>query len=431
MKSTKQSLRVNELAGLGLVGLLILATAGWAANTELSGAVIASGVVVAKDDSKEVQHVEGGIIREIYVTEGQSVDAGAIVARLDHTQIKAKLGIIEGQLIELGAEQARLEAERDDAEKVGSFDAPSEHAASGATERAIDGQWKHLTSVRETISKKKDQLREQTLQIEAAISGTEAKLAATEKQIELAEAELGVLRSLMERGLTTRNRIFSMERELASLKGQAEDLKSNVSAQKGRMAELQIKLLELDDQRRTDVTGRLTEVRAKLADLHEQRSFEMFRLRGTEIVAPTSGRVHNLRIHTAGGVTGAGATLMTIVPSEEAMVFRVRVRPQDIDRLYVGQSARLRITAFSARTTPEIAGTVAVIGADQSVDSVTGAAYFRVELAAAPEAFAGIDQKKIKPGVPVEAFITTDQQTVLTYLFKPLTDQFAKAFREM
>lgn len=430
MNSSMHSLRVNEIAGLAVVGLLVVSTVGWAARTELSGAVVASGFAAAKDNIKEVQHAEGGTIREILVSEGGFVQAGTVVARLDDTQIKAKLGMIEGQLAELAAEQARLEAERDQTEELVLTDMPDEFAAPGTAKRAVDGQRRHLASVRETIGKKKEQLHEQLAQIDSAIGGVQAQHEATKKQIELAEAELAVLQSLMDRGLTTRNRIFAMERDLVQLRGQAEDLAAKTAAQRGQRAEVQIKLLEIDDQRRTEVTARLSEVRPRLADLHKQRSYELFRLRNVDIAAPVSGRVHDLRVHTVGGVINAGGRLMTIVPSEDALVFRVRVRPQDIDRLYAGQPARLRLTAFNAKNTPEIEGKVSVVGAEQLTDQATGVTFFRIDIEAGPGAFAGLDAGKIKPGLPVDAFITTDQQTVMTYLLKPLFDQFARAFRE-
>jgi HlyD family secretion protein len=423
-----RSLRLNEAVGFVMVGLLILGTFGWAVRAELSGAVIASGQAAVKDVSKAVQHVEGGTIRDILVTEGSWVEAATVVARLDDTPIRAKLAIVEGQLAELAAEQARLEAERDGRDD---FTAPAtliEHAPPDTMRRAVEGQRRHMLSLRETVAKKKEQLREQIAQIESAIAGNEAKLGATRKQITLAESELGVLQLLMDRGLTTRNRIFAMERELVMLRGEAEDLGAKIAAHRGQVAD-RIKLLEVDDQRRAEVTGRLSEIRPKIADLLQQRSFELFRLNSTQIVAPISGRVHDLRVHTVGGVVAPGDTLMTVVPSDDALVFRVRVRPEEIDRVYAGQPARLRLTAFNARTTPEIAGKVAVVGADQLVDQATGVAYFRVDIEVEPAGFGGLDRSKIRPGLPAEAFITTDQQTVMTYLLRPLLDHFAKALR--
>jgi HlyD family secretion protein len=324
MKRTSLSLRRVELAGFAVVGLLALVSVGWAARTELAGAVIASGAVAVKENSKDVQHLEGGIIRSINVVEGQHVKAGAIVVRLDDTQIKAKLGIVENQLIELTAEQARLEAERDNAADIASFKLPGDYANPEAVKRAIEGQKKQLVSIRETLQKKKEQLRERVTQVESNAGGIEAKLAANDKQVALAQAELAILQSLMEKGLTTRNRIFAMERELAQLQGQADDFRANVAALKAQVAETEFKALEIDEQRRAEVTARLSEVRTRLADLHEQRNYELFRLRATEIVAPISGRVHNLRVHTIDGVIGTGATLMTIVPRTKPWCFACR-----------------------------------------------------------------------------------------------------------
>jgi len=392
--------------------------------------VLASGVVAVKFETKAVQHAEGGILREILVAEGDLVEAGAPVARLDDTQVRAKLGMIEGQLAELLVEQSRLEAERDGATAFAEPAAPHEYAASGIVERAVEGQQRHLDSLREMIAKKKEQMTEQIAQIASGVAGTEAKLQATVQQIGLAEAELAVLQSLMERGLTTRNRIFAMERELAQLRGEAEDLKAKIASHRRQSAEVQIKLLEIDDQRRSQVTARLSEIRPKIADLYEQRGFELFRLQNARVVAPIAGRVHDLRVHSISGVVRAGDTMMIIVPSEERLVFRVRVRPQDIDRLYIGQSARLRLTSLNVKTTPEIEGQVNVVSADQLIDSVTGVSYFRVDIEARADALTNIDSTKIRPGLPVDAFITTDQQTVMTYLIKPLVDQFARAFRE-
>ena len=426
---TQDSLRLNVLAGFLLSGILVLVLAVWAIKAELSGAVVASGSVAVKENSKAVQHLEGGIVSQINVSEGDYVEPGTVVVELDQSRINAGLAIVEGQLAELIAEDARLKAERDDSAELKALSVPIEFNNPDVLPTAMAGQKKLLASVRETLRQKKSQLRKQIGQTQSAIEGIESKLDANKKQIALAEKELDILGSLFDRGLTTRGRIVAMQREHAQLQGQTGEFKAELAQLQTASSEIELKILEIDEQRRSQVLSRLGEVRAKLASLREQWNNETARLQRTRIVSPIAGYVHDLKIHTRQGVISPGEGLMTIVPSRHRLVFRTRVRPQDIDEVYVDQNVRLRLTSYKGSTTPEFKGTVAVISADQLVDEKTGVSYYKVDIEAKLSEIEKI-VGPLKPGMPVEAFITTQERTVLAYLVKPITDQFAKAFRE-
>ncbi len=429
MKSSLKSLYFNVFGGILLIVLLIFVLAGWAANTELSGAVIADGVITAKEDSNNVQHLEGGIVSKINVRDGDYVEKGQILLQLDRTKIVARLHVIEGQQVEQIIEMARLESERDNKEILIVPDFSFQYVEPDMLARTLSGQKKLLNSRQETRNKKKNQLRKQVAQTQSAIAGLKARLESGQKQLEFADEELVILKTLGEKGLAARSRIVPMQREVIRLKGQIGEVKADIARLRTKVSEIELLILEIEEQWQSNVLSRIAELRLNIANLNQQRLFEQSLLHRTNIVAPISGFIHDMQVHTVNGVINPGQNLMTVVPAGDQFLVRARVRPMDVDEIHSGQSVRLHFASLN-RLMPEINGEVAVIGADQSIDPKTNRPYFRVDIILKSDGLGKHHFELLKLGMPVQAHITTQNRTVMDYLIKPFSDQLMNTFRE-
>jgi HlyD family secretion protein len=254
----------------------------------------------------------------------------------------------------------------------------------------------------------------------------EAKLAA----IRLIEEELGGVRKLWDKQLTPIQRLKALEREAAQLVGERGQLIAAAAQARGRASELELQILQLDQDLRSEVAGELREVQASLAVLDEQRVAAEDDLRRVELVAPQGGRVHQLAVHTVGGVIGAGEPVMLIVPDQDLLTVEARIAPQDIDQVRLGQAALVRLSALDQRVTPELLGEVSRISAELTRDERTDAAWYTARITLSAGELARLGEATLMPGMPVEAFIRTGERTVLSYLTKSLRDQLAMAFRE-
>jgi HlyD family secretion protein len=428
---THRSIRRHLVAGVAAVAILAGGVGGWAASTELAGAVIAQGQLVVDTNVKKVQHPTGGVVGELRVREGDHVKAGDVVVRLDETQTRANLQIVLKGLDEMAARQAREEAERDGAQKV-AF--PADLVArikDPEVARVVQGEQKLFEIRRTARAGQKGQLKEQIAQLQDQIKGLNEQIAGKAKEIEWIRQELKGVRELWQKNLVQFNRVTSLERDAARLEGERGSLIASVAQAKGKVAETELRILQVDEDMRTEVGKDLADIRAKTSELVEKRVSAEDQLKRVDIRAPQDGFVHQLSVHTVGGViTPNGEPLMLIVPEADKLIVEAKVPPQDIDQLHVGQTAVLRFSAFNQRTTPEINGTVSLVSADVSVDQKTGASYYTIRVGVSAEELARLGEVKLVPGMPVEAFVQTVPRTVISYLVKPLQDQVSKAFRE-
>lgn len=427
----RRSIRFHLLAGLAAAGVLIVLIGGWARSTELAGAVIASGLVVVESDVKKVQHAEGGTVGELNVRDGDHVEAGDVVVRLDATQTKANLGVITKSLDELYARRARLNAEMEGAEVL-TF--PEELVARAKTDSDIDQLvegGRKLFSLRLGARKgQKAQLRERVLQLREEIGGLSKQIDAKSTEISLIHEELeGVLR-LWDKKLIQVTRVIALKRDAARLEGERGQLLASKASTSGKIFEVELQIIQVDVDARSEVAEELADVRAKIAELSERKIAADDLLKHVDIRAPRSGFVHELSIHTVGGVIGAAETLMLIVPENDSLTIEVRVSPTDIDQLQLDQAAVVSFPAFSQQTTPQLNGNLSRISADLTEDERTGERYYTVRIALSDSEIARLGNLRIVPGMPVEAFIQTGNRTVLSYLFKPFTDQVMRAFRD-
>jgi HlyD family secretion protein len=426
----KNPLRRQILAiGVTSVGL-VLGLGGWAATTEFAGAVIASGQVVVNSNVKKVQHPTGGVVGELRVRDGERVKAGDILARLDDTQTRANLAIIVKALDELGARQAREEAERDGVDKV-TF--PADLLARMDkldVAKAVNGELKQFETRRATREGQRAQLKERIAQLKEEIRGHEAQNRSKGNQITWIVKELEGVQDLWTKNLVPYTRVTALERDKERLEGERGQLIATIAQTKGKITETELQILQIDQDMRTEVGKDLADIRAKTAELVEKKVAAEDQLKRVDIRSPLDGIVHQLSVHTVGGVIGPAEVIMLIVPEADALEVEAKIQPQDIDQVRVGQHAVLRFSAFSQGTTPELNGEVSRLSADVSEDQKTGVRYYTVRISVAQAEIDRLGGLKLLPGMPVESFIQTSPRTVMSYLTKPLQDQVSRAFRE-
>jgi HlyD family secretion protein len=226
------------------------------------------------------------------------------------------------------------------------------------------------------------------------------------------------------------SRVIALERDATRLKGERGRLISTTAQTKGKISETELQILQLDQDLRSEVAKELADIRAKMSDFAERRVAALDQLQRIDIRAPVRGTVHQLAVHTKGGVVAAGEQIMMIVPDGDSLVIDVQIAPQDIDRIHLGQPANLRFASFDQRSTPEVGGTITRIAADAVQDPKAASSYYPVRIVLEPDALKQLNQTRLVPGMPVDAFIRTSDRTILSYIFKPLLDHSRHAFRE-
>jgi HlyD family secretion protein len=428
--SARSSLRRHLGLGLGAVVILAGGICGWAGWAEIAGAVVAPGTLVVDSNVKKVQHLTGGIVGELHVHNGDHVEAGALLVRLDETVTRANLAMVIKSLDELAARQARLEAERDDEDQLIFPEGLSARGVDPAVSRVLAGERRFFELRRSARAGQKAQLRERILQIEENIRGLEEQIVAKSREIELISEELKGVRELWRKNLVQMARVTALERDAARLQGERGSLTSSIAQTKGKVSEIKLQVLQIDQDLRSEVSKELAEIRAKTSELIEKRVAAEDQLKRLDIRAPQDGRVHQLAVHTVGGVVSAGEAIMLVVPDGDMLTVEARIAPHEIDQVGVGQIAVLRFSTFNQRTTPEISGEVDRVSPDTTQDQKTGMSFYTVRIALTEREIARLGGLKLVPGMPVEAFIRTGERTAISYLIKPISDQLMKAWRE-
>lgn len=425
-----RSLRRNLITGTAGILLLFGGVGGWAATADLSGAVIASGILTVEGNVKAVQHPAGGIVSELRAKEGQAVEAGQVLLRLDATETRANLAAVSKNLDQLYARQSRLEAERDGGPAVKMSEALLARLSAKEAEATMASERRLFEDRRISREGQKARLREQVAQLREQIIGLEEQQRAKDDEITLIDKELEGTRRLYEGGVIALNRVNNLDRSVARLRGERGQLVASIASTRAKIQETELQLLQVDQQMRTEVAAELRDVGNKQTELIEQEAKALNALKHIEIRAPIAGAVHRLAIHTVGGVITPAEKLMEIVPKGSALTVEARIAPQDIDQLAIGQGARLRFTAFNRNSTPELTGTLVRLSADLETDEKTGTSYYRAAISVPDDEIARLSGLVLVPGMPVESFITTGERTVASYLTKPIRDQMQRVFRQ-
>ena len=421
----------NELrTGLRVLLVALVLGGGWMALMPLAGAVVVPGNLVVQSNVKTIQHPTGGVVAEVPVHNGSRVNIGDLLLRLDATQAQASLQMVSKQLDESRARMARLIAERDGLPLP---EIPAEMAA-----RLDESAVKNLLASEETQFKarasarysQKDLLQSRIAQLGEEIAGLDAQVASKGKQLELIAGELTGVQDLYDKRLVPLTRLTTLQRETARIEGERGQLISAIAETKAKVGEAQLQLVKLDQDFRTDVVKELGETQGKAAELEQRGVAARDIIDRIELRAPTSGIVHQLSAHTIGGVIRAGDAIMEVVPDSDDLQIEARLQPNDIDQVQVGQKALIRFSAFNQRVTPQLVGLVSYVSADVSHDQQTNAAYFTVRMTLPDDERRRLAGLQLVSGMPAEVFMQTGSRTMMSYLLKPITDQFNRAFVE-
>lgn len=414
-------------------GLIVLAvTFGgfgtWAAVAQLSSAVVSHGTVKVFSNRKKIQHLEGGIVEEIMVSNGDTVEEGDVLLRLDKTQSAARAEIIHLRFFTAQAAIARLKAELAGAEEI-AFPPLLDRAKPDIAE-ILDGQIKLFEARRTTVAGEVGLLEERKGQLNEEIKGIQAQVTSRSRQIKLITEELDGLKDLLEKGYASRTRVLALEREAARLRGDRGAQQATIARAKRLIGEAELQIIQTRQTYREKVVAELREQQGELMDLQERKQAADVWLERTDLRAPVTGLVVALTVHARNQVIQPGETIMEIVPTDDVLIVEAPVRPIDRDDVLVGLPADVLFTAFSYRTTPKLTGEVVYISADSMIDEKTGAAYYLTRVAVPDEEVNRLGKHRLQPGMPAEVFIKTGARTPLNYLIKPLTDSLGRAWRE-
>ncbi|MEO1424879.1 MAG: HlyD family type I secretion periplasmic adaptor subunit [Pseudomonadota bacterium] len=415
---------VAVLASLALFGGLI----AWSVITQISGAVIATGTVVTDGNTRSIQHIDGGIVSEILVENGDRVGQGDVLIRLEDTLLRANAEIYRTRLSDALAQRSRLRAEQLGLPKP--EPATSDLIEPARLAESHLGELEIFAARQSMQAGRVEQLEERIRQFRNQIVGVDGLLASKQEQLTFVGQELAASVSLNERGLAIDSQVLGLQRSRSDLLGQVAEHISERARIENSIRDAELEILQIARQFREQVVSDIQEVDNTVQELIQQLVSTDRQLARTEIRAPDSGIVHELQIFTIGGVIPPGGTIVQIVPTEEAMTFDMRIDPSAIDQVYPGQTARVRFPAFDARTTPELAARVAGVSPTTVVDEATGMSYFRAELSIGTEELARLGEVILLPGMPVEGYLQTTERSVISYLMRPITDQFVRAFRE-
>ncbi len=417
--------------GIFCVILLGAGLGGWAATASLQGAVIAPGQMEVENRRQVVQHPDGGVVGEILVREGDLVEAGEVLVRLDGSTLRSELAVLESQLYELMARRGRLQAEQADRDEI-SFDPELvEVAATDPEVRSLlEGQRALFEARLGTMANEIDVMRERQEQIREQIEGAKSEIESLERQRMLIAQELESQRELLRKGLAQASRVLALEREAARLDGQRGQLIAQAAQLKGEISEIEIELLRLGATRREEALAELRDIGFREMELKERRIALREKLSRLDVRAPVGGVVLDMTVHALQAVVRAAEPILHIVPTNSALVVTAEVDPTSIDTVHRGQEAVLRFSSFNARTTPVLYGTVSRVSPDAFHDEETRRSYYRAEVLLREGEIAKLEGQQLVAGMPVEVFIQTGDRTPIQYLLKPITDYLNRAMRE-
>ncbi len=421
------SMEGSKRIGLTLLFLVFGVFGFWSAFAPLDGAAFAPGAVTVKSYKKVVQHLEGGIVAEILARDGDLVPAGQALLILDDTQPKASLEIVTSQYVALKMREARLIAERDG---LNSVEYPAELSMSEAgAQQEIAAQNEIFTARINAYEGRIGILEQRVDQLQNQVVGMEAQRETKDLLAQSFAEELADTQSLLQQGFSEKTRLRQAERNYASYSGEAAELTANIAATQVQMGETELQILQQKSEFQNEVVTELSEVQTTLKDTSERLTALTDVVRRTTIVAPDTGVVNGMQIHTIGGVIGPGAPIAEIVPESDELIVQASVNPIDIDRVSEGQEARIRFSTFGNRA-PTVFGTLMTLSADAINNETTGASYYLARVEVNPESIEELGGMALMPGMPAEVYINTGSRTLLQYLFKPLSNAVSRSFNE-
>ena len=395
----------------------------------LAVALLASGQIEVDRNRQVIQHPDGGVVEEILVDEGEEVQTGDLLIKLDSSNIVSELAVVEGQLYEILARRARFEAERDGATEL-SFDPLLYEVGNDAVD-LMDGQQRLFEARLDTLQRETEQLSQQRMQIASQVDGIDAQQSALAEQAALITEELTDQQSLLDRGLAQSSRVLALKREAANMQGRVGELTAQSAQAAERMTEIEIQILGLTSTRREEAITRLRDLQYNELELSERRRTLRQQLDRLDIRAPVSGIIYGLTVFAPRSVIKPADPVMYLVPQDRPLVIATQVQVTDIDQIHLGQDVVLRLSAFDQRRTPELKGHVTQVSADAFQNQQSGQSFYRAEVRMDDGEIEKLPEGMILiPGMPVEAYVRTADRTPMDYFLKPVADYFAKAFRE-
>ncbi|GBF26482.1 type I secretion system membrane fusion protein PrsE [bacterium MnTg02] len=427
----KAGTRKALFLGISVIAITVCGAAYWAATAPLSSAVVAQGQIVVSGKRKQVQHRDGGRVGKINVRDGSIVKAGDVLVELEDKELNLRHSLMRTAYFSALATKARLVAEKDTSEKL---EFSEKLVKAEAEYPPIAVMMENQREVFHARRKEKEGqivvLRQRIAQTKEEILGYQAEKAAALEQTRIAKTEFKLLQKLLADGHTTRTRVVSLERELAQLTGNVGKFRSLVARAHANIGEARLQILQVTKQFRAETLKEMTEIQNRIYDLREKSESTADRIERLRIRAPSSGEVVNMKLSTVGGVIQPGETILEIVPKNERLIIRARIRPVDVDQISVGLETEVRVTAFKQRNTAPLNGRVMLVSADALTDDRSGESYYLAEIRVidTPETSAIIN--RLHPGMPAEVMIKTGERTALAYLVQPILDSVNRAMRE-
>lgn len=439
-KSAKQLSALNSIElvtdekPIRNIGIIVLIftfgiLGGWGYFAPLDSSALAPGTVSVKSFRKTVQHLDGGIVRELLVKEGTVVQEGDVLIRLDDTDIKAQLEIFRGENITLSAQVARLTAERDQKARITYPDTLQDNSDARIVEaKQVEEQIFH--SKKNAHEGEMSVLKQRISQLSSKITGLQGQRASKQQLMASYSEEIHDLKELLAEGFADKQRLRDVERAYAAAEGEIASLTSEIASDEMQIGETRLQILQLEKQFQKEVAGELGEAQAKLYDNTQRLTASRDKANRTEIRSPAAGRVLSLSVHNVGSVITPGKAILDVVPQKEELVVTAHVSPMDIDRVREGLLAQVRFSAFKQALAPKVEGKVINLSADKLTDERTGTSYYQAEIEITPESYEKLGNIELLPGMPAEVLINTGQRTVVEYLLQPITMAFSRAFIE-
>lgn len=417
-------------AGLLATSAFILSFGVWATLAPLAGAAVAPGVVTAAGRNQKVQHLEGGVVDQVLVHEGDTVLKGQVLLILERTAAEADRDRFRKQVVALKARAARLMAERDGLTGVTFSQDLRQEAGSGAMMQILTEQDKEFTARLQRHRQEGVILRQRVAALNGQIDGLLSQETAIENQIRIVDNETQRKQALLAKGLTNRSEYTSLLRSQADLVGTLGQLKSSILGARTQIVEAEEQSSRLETQRVETAATQINDVRTEISNAEEQLKSARVVLERREVRAPSNGVIVSMAFNFKGAVVRPGEPVLELLPTERSFVVEARISPRDIDAVSVGKQANVRFVALNARTTPEVPAQVSFISADRLVDERSQQPYYLVRMNLAKNLPAGIRSDQIYPGMPVESYVGTGERTFLEYLLKPLDESLRRAFQE-
>lgn len=415
--------------GIILLSVIFGILGVWSYLAPLDSAALAPGSVTVKSHRKTVQHLDGGIISELLVKDGDIVKANDLLIKLDATEIKAQLEILRGQFINLTAQFSRLTAERNDEAKI-NFPASLDDISDKRIVQARHVETEIFNTRRNSYQGEISVLKQRINQLTTKINGVQSQRSSKQQLVSSYSEEVKDLKELLAQGYANKQRLRDVERSHLQTTSDIANLNAEMAGTEIQIGETKLEIMQLQKKFQEEVASKLSEVQAELHDVTQRMTAMEDKFIRTDIKAPSGGRVLGLTVHNIGGVVTAGKPILDIVPQQEELIIDAQVSPMDIDRVSTGLLADVRFSAFKQAKAPEVQGKVINLSADRITDERTGNSYYLAQIELTPDSYIKLRGLELVPGMPAEVFINTGERTVFEYLMQPVTNAFARAFIE-